>query len=56
MNSHHLIELKHYNQTKHNPNRTTAMKKELESLEANETWVLTQLPAGKKAIGSIWVY
>ena len=32
------------------------MTKELEALEANETWHLTLLPAGKKAIGSKWVY
>lgn len=32
------------------------MEKELQALEANETWVLTSLPRGKKAIGSKWVY
>ena len=33
-----------------------AMKKELEALEQNHTWTLEQLPTGKKAIGSKWVY
>lgn len=32
------------------------MQSELEALEANNTWLLTSLPAGKKAIGSKWVY
>ncbi|KAL0411028.1 UNVERIFIED_CONTAM: Retrovirus-related Pol polyprotein from transposon RE2 [Sesamum latifolium] len=33
-----------------------AMEKELEALEKNSTWDLIELPAGKKAIGSRWVY
>lgn len=32
------------------------MKHEIEALEANDTWELTSLPAGKKAIDSKWVY
>ncbi|KAL0421083.1 UNVERIFIED_CONTAM: Retrovirus-related Pol polyprotein from transposon RE2 [Sesamum latifolium] len=32
------------------------MEKELEALEKNSTWDLTELPAGKRAIGSRWVY
>lgn len=32
------------------------MNKELDALEKNETWELTFLPKGKKAIGSKWVY
>ncbi|CAA0839405.1 cysteine-rich RLK (RECEPTOR-like protein kinase) 8 [Striga hermonthica] len=31
-----------------------AMHKELDALESNNTWILTKLPAGKKAIGSKW--
>ncbi|OMO79231.1 Reverse transcriptase, RNA-dependent DNA polymerase [Corchorus capsularis] len=33
-----------------------AMKKELEVLEQNHIWTLEQLPTGKRAIGSKWVY
>lgn len=32
------------------------MKQENETLEENDTWELTTLPAGKKAIGSKWFY
>jgi hypothetical protein len=32
------------------------MQAELNALEDNNTWVLTKLPAGKKAIGCKWVY
>ncbi|KAL0355297.1 UNVERIFIED_CONTAM: Copia protein [Sesamum radiatum] len=33
-----------------------AMAKEIEALEKNCTWELAELPPGKKAIGSRWVY
>ncbi|KAL0374374.1 UNVERIFIED_CONTAM: Retrovirus-related Pol polyprotein from transposon RE2 [Sesamum radiatum] len=33
-----------------------AMAEELQALENNQTWTLTVLPEGKKAIGSRWVY
>ncbi|KAL2243578.1 UNVERIFIED_CONTAM: Retrovirus-related Pol polyprotein from transposon RE2, partial [Sesamum indicum] len=33
-----------------------AMKAELTTLEDNQTWILTPLPAGKKPIGCNWVY
>jgi Reverse transcriptase (RNA-dependent DNA polymerase) len=33
-----------------------AMKEELISIENNQTWELTELPEGRKAIGSKWVY
>ncbi|XP_074266398.1 putative mitochondrial protein AtMg00820 [Silene latifolia] len=32
------------------------MKKEIEALQANDTWVLTYLPIGKKVISSKWAY
>ena len=33
-----------------------AMKSELDALDKNETWTLTDLPTGKQAIDSKWVY
>lgn len=33
-----------------------AMNSELQALEANKTWILVDLPAGVKPIGSKWVY
>lgn len=32
------------------------MKKEVDALDTNETWKLTSLAKGKKAIGCKWVY
>ena len=32
------------------------MKAEMNSLEKNQTWVLTKLPEGKKALQNKWVY
>ncbi|KAL9419194.1 hypothetical protein AB3S75_037033 [Citrus x aurantiifolia] len=32
------------------------MEDEITALEKNNTWTLTHLPDGKKAIGSKWVY
>lgn len=34
----------------------TAMDEEIKSLMENETWYLTNLPEGKKAISNKWVY
>lgn len=33
-----------------------AMNDELNSLKKNNTWSITKLPPGRKAIGSKWVY
>lgn len=33
-----------------------AMREEIDALEANGTWTLEDLPPGKKAIESKWVY
>ena len=32
------------------------MKNEYDSLIENKTWILTKLPAGKRAISSKWVF
>ena len=32
------------------------MRNEIQALEDNETWTVEDLPPGKKAIGSKWVY
>ncbi|KAL0305206.1 UNVERIFIED_CONTAM: Retrovirus-related Pol polyprotein from transposon RE2 [Sesamum angustifolium] len=34
----------------------SSMNKEIGALEKNSTWELTELPTGKRAIGSSWVY
>ncbi|XP_074302984.1 uncharacterized protein LOC141637318 [Silene latifolia] len=34
----------------------TAMKEEIDALESNDTWELTDLPPNKKALGCRWVY
>jgi len=33
-----------------------AMKSEIQALEDNKSWSVTDLPAGKKAIGCGWIY
>ncbi|KAK2405521.1 putative mitochondrial protein [Trifolium repens] len=33
-----------------------AMQSEIQALENNETWTLTSLPQGKKALGCKWIY
>lgn len=50
------VEPTSYTQAKMDPLWVEAMDKELSALEANDTWVLTSLPACHKAISSIWVY
>lgn len=39
-----------------NPKWIIAMKPELEALKNNSTWEMTELPYGKKAIDSKWVF
>lgn len=41
---------------KQDPKWCAAMGEELEALRKNETWVLTDLPKGKKVVGCTWVY
>lgn len=33
-----------------------AMKKELNAIEENETWIVADLPKGRRAVGSKWVF
>ena len=32
------------------------MQREIDALEMNETWVVADLPPGKKALGCKWIY
>lgn len=47
---------KNYNEAFKNQLWVSAMTKEIEALEKNNTWELVSLPIGKKAIGCKWVY
>lgn len=51
-----ILEPSSYNEAKNHSGWVAAMNKEIEALEANDTWSITDLPKGKKAIGSKWVY
>lgn len=46
----------YYSQAIKDPHWIQAMNSEISALEKNQTWTLTELPPGKKAIGSKWVY
>lgn len=39
-----------------NPSWVDAMNSELETLETNDSWVVTKLPPNKRAIGCKWLY
>lgn len=45
-----------YKQAAKDPRWIEAMQKEFTALENNKTWILVDLPAGKKAIGCKWVF
>lgn len=45
-----------YKQAVMHPEWIQAMQAELEALNNNSTWVITNLPQGKKPIGCKWVY
>lgn len=45
-----------YNQACRDKGWINAMHKELKALEKNDTWEITNLPKGKKPVGSKWVY
>ncbi|KAG7543542.1 Integrase catalytic core [Arabidopsis thaliana x Arabidopsis arenosa] len=50
------VEPKTYNQAIKSKVWTNAMGSEVGALEENNTWTIEDLPPGKKAIGSKWVY
>ncbi|GKC90637.1 RNA-directed DNA polymerase [Tanacetum coccineum] len=45
-----------YSQAANDPKWVEAMGKELQALEINDTWMLTELPERHKAISSKWVF
>ncbi|MEX5606365.1 hypothetical protein, partial [Pseudomonas syringae] len=49
-------EPKSFHQAAQNKNWKETMRKEIHALEQNGTWTLENLPEGKKAIDSKWVY
>ncbi|KAL8153157.1 hypothetical protein V2J09_010917 [Rumex salicifolius] len=51
-----IFEPSKYKDAQGKPQWEGSMKKELDALEANGTWVLTSLTKGHVAIGSKWVY
>ena len=50
------VEPKSYTKASKDPNWIQAMNVEIQALEANHTWTLTDLPPHKTAIGCKWVY
>ena len=51
-----VTEPKNYSEAVLHPKWQEAMRSELQALQANGTWTLTSLPAGKTSIGCQWVY
>lgn len=55
-NSNTIFEPTYYHQAITDPNWCKAMHTELATMEASNTWVLTNLPPGKKVVGCKWLY
>ncbi|KAL0427377.1 UNVERIFIED_CONTAM: hypothetical protein Slati_2912500 [Sesamum latifolium] len=51
-----MTESRSYGQAQGKPEWEQAMADEIQALEANETWSITTLPPGKKAVGSKWLF
>lgn len=47
---------KNYHDASLDPNWVSAMNEEMEALSRNNTWVLADLPPGRKPIGCKWLY
>lgn len=45
-----------YSEASKDPNWVNAIQQEIQALKANNTWELSDMPPGKKAIGNKWVY
>ena len=50
------VEPHSFNEAMQDPHWRQAMQTEIEALERNGTWTITDLPPGKKPIGCKWVY
>ncbi|KAJ0818040.1 putative RNA-directed DNA polymerase [Helianthus annuus] len=50
------VEPSSYEEAAKDPRWVEAMNKEMEALFRNNTWILADLPQGRKAIGCKWVY
>ncbi|GJT78823.1 ribonuclease H-like domain-containing protein [Tanacetum coccineum] len=50
------FEPKSYEEAAHDKNWVEAMNEEMQALYENNTWILTDLPKNRKAIGSKWVF
>ena len=50
------VEPKSFKEAMNSSGWREAMQKEISALEDNRTWVMTDLPPGKKALGCKWVY
>ena len=46
----------HFEEAEKNPIWRKTMKEEIEAIERNGTWDLTELPAGAKKIGVKWIF
>ena len=53
---HDADEPESFQEAQDDPNWMQAMHDEISSIEKNQTWDLVELPIGKKAIGTKWVY
>lgn len=56
MSVHNSLEPQNYDEAKGHDQWEMAMKVEYDALMRNNTWVLEELPLGKKPIGCEWAY